>query len=273
LRKVKKMNNYKSFYGFSREPFSQDIKTDELYKTPALQAFTERFLYSITIAAVTVVTGEAGSGKSTALRYASEKLHPSMYRVISVIANTGSVIEMLRQICICLDIECRTHSIAILIKTIKNILAEITQKKQMPVLIIDEAQLMRIEVFAQIHTIGQFEMDSKPVLPIILSGQNNLIDKLLYPLSRPIATRIVGRSHFEGMKLQDTAQYLKWHLEIAGIKEHLFTEESVLAIHQSSGGLPRKINNLARCSLIASAKEKSHSVSAEHVRIASTEII
>ncbi|NWF97343.1 MAG: hypothetical protein HXY52_00170 [Nitrospirae bacterium] len=29
------------------------------------------------------------------------------------------------------------------------------------------------------------------------------------------------------MKLQDTAQYLKWHLEIAGIKEHLFTEESV----------------------------------------------
>jgi len=46
----------------------------------------------------------------------------------------------------------------------------------------------------------------------------------------------VGRSHFEGMKLQDTAQYLKWHLEIAGIKEHLFTEESALAIHQSSGG-------------------------------------
>lgn len=274
MRKEKKMLNYRSYYGFKKEPFSQEIKTEELYQTATLQAFTERFLYAINIAAVSVVTGEVGSGKSTALRYASEKLlHPSMYKIISVIANTGSVIEILRQICLSLDIECRTHSISVLIKTIRNILVEMTQKKQIPVLIIDEAQLMRIEVFSQIHTIGQFDMDSKPVLPIILSGENNLIDKLLYPLSRPIASRVVGRSHFDGMKLKDTAEYLKWHLEIAGIKENLFSEEAVLAIHQSSDGLPRKINNLAKGSLIASAKEKAQMVSAEHVRIASTEIL
>lgn len=267
------MTNYKSFYGLSKEPFPQDIKTDELYQTAALQALTERFLYAVNIGAVSVLTGEVGSGKSTALRYASGKLHPSMYRVISVIANTGSVIEILRQICISLDVECRSHSIATLIKTIRNILIEITQRKQIPVLIIDEAQLMRLEVFAEIHTIGQFDMDSKPMLPIILSGQNNLIDKLMYPASRPIASRVVGRSYFEGLKHKEMAEYLKWHLEIAGIKEQLFSEEAVLAIHQGSGGLLRKANNLAKGSLIAAAREKTQVVSAEHVRIASTEII
>lgn len=154
MEKEIKMTNYKSFYGFSKEPFAQDIKTDELYQTTTLQAFTERFLYTVNINAVSVVTGDVGSGKSTALRYASSKLHPSMYRVISVIANTGSVIEILRQMCIALDVECRSHSIATLIKTIRNILIEITQRKQMPVMIIDEAQLMRLEVFAEIHTIG-----------------------------------------------------------------------------------------------------------------------
>ena len=42
-----------------------------------------------------------------------------------------------------------------------------------------------MEVFAQLHTISQFEMDSKPVMPIIFAGQNNLLDKLLYYTSRP----------------------------------------------------------------------------------------
>jgi len=45
---------------------------------------------------------------------------------------------------------------------------------------LNEASLMRLEVFAELHTICQFERDSKPWLPIILAGQNNLIDTLTY---------------------------------------------------------------------------------------------
>ncbi len=67
--------------------------------------------------------------------------------------------------------------------------------------------------------------------------------------------------------------YLRHHLEIGGIKEQLFSEEAVLAIHQDSGGLLRKANLLARGSLIRAAIEKTNVVTAEHVRIASTELI
>jgi type II secretory pathway predicted ATPase ExeA len=67
--------------------------------------------------------------------------------------------------------------------------------------------------------------------------------------------------------------YLNHHLRIAGIKEQLFAEEAILAIHQGSGGLLRRANNLARGALLAAAIEKCRTVAAEHVRIASTEII
>ncbi len=67
--------------------------------------------------------------------------------------------------------------------------------------------------------------------------------------------------------------YLKHHLEIAGVKEQLFSDEAILAIHQGSGGLLRKANLLTRGSLIAATKEKCKVVSAEHIRIASTEIM
>ena len=71
------MTRYKHFFGFQREPFAQDIKIDDLYPLPGLKAFAERFLYALELGALSVITGEVGTGKSTSLRYAASPLHPS----------------------------------------------------------------------------------------------------------------------------------------------------------------------------------------------------
>jgi type II secretory pathway predicted ATPase ExeA len=188
-------------------------------------------------------------------------------------ASTGSSIEVYRQIAMALDNDGRFVSVARLTKTIRDILLDISLRKMTPVLLIDEANLMRLEVFAELQTLGQFDFDSKSVLPIILAGQNNLLDKLMFQTSKPLASRVIGRTHLEGLKLKDMAGYLKHHLEIAGLTQNLFADEAVLAIHQGSGGLPRRANALARGVLVAAANEKSQIVSGEHVRLASTEII
>jgi general secretion pathway protein A len=263
----------KHFFGFQREPFPQDIKVDDLYPLPGLHALSDRFLYALELGAISVITGEVGTGKSTSLRYASSSLHPSQYRILPVTANTGTILELLKQILLSLQVESRSLSITLLTKTLRTLLSEITAKKQQPVLIIDEAHLMRIEIFTQLHTLLQFDFDSKPLVPLILCGQNTLLDKLMYHGSRPLASRIVGRTHLEGLTLKEMEGYLNHHLKIAGIKEQLFAEEAILAIHQGSGGLLRRANNLARGALLAAAIEKCRTVAAEHVRIASTEII
>jgi len=265
--------NEQNYFGFVKEPFATDVKVEELYHTPFLAAATERILYAVKLGAVSLVTGEVGSGKSTTLRYAASRLHPSLYRVIPVIGSTGSMVEMLRQICIGLDIGHTLMSITKLMKMIKDVVIETAQRKQVPVLIIDEANLMRLEVFAELHTLCHYEMDSKPLLPVILAGQNNLLDELMFHTSRPLASRVIGRSHLEGLKLHDMTGYLKHHLEVAGIKEQLFSEEAILAIHQGSGGLLRRANFLAKGALLAAAAEKARVVAADHVRIASTEIV
>lgn len=267
------MVNYKNFFGFDKEPFSQDIKIQDLYPLPGLEGLLERFIFAVRLAAMVVITGDVGSGKSTSLRYASSKLHPSEYKIIPVLANSGTVLEMFRQIVISLAQESKANSISRVTKIIRSLILEIAARKERPVLIIDEAHLLRLEVFAQIHILAQFEFDSKPIMPIIFSGQSNLIDKLLYHTSRPLASRVVAKTHLEGLKLKDMQGYLKHHLEIAGVKENLYSEEAVVAIHQGSGGLLRRANILARGALIAASSENCHLVSAEHVRLASTEIL
>jgi general secretion pathway protein A len=159
-------------------------------------------------------------------------------------------------------------------KVIKEEIADrVCDKRIKPVLVIDEASLMRLEVFSELHTICQFEKDSKPWLPIILAGQNNLIDKLTYRSSQPLASRVVAKSYLKGVDLKIMESYLRHHLAICGIDQMLFETNAVTAIHQASGGLFRKANHLARGALIAAASEQSQTANAEHVRLAATEIL
>src|SRR3989304_4337313 len=81
---------YKTFFGFQKEPFSQDIRVEDLYPLPGLQAASERFLYALNLGAASIITGDVGSGKPPALRYAATKLPPSQYKVVSVVASPGS---------------------------------------------------------------------------------------------------------------------------------------------------------------------------------------
>lgn len=264
---------YRNFFGFQKEPFAQDIKVSDLFPLPSLNGVLERIKYAIELGAVSVLTGEVGAGKSTSLRYAVSCLHPSKYKIIPVIATSGTLMEIYRQIALSINIEIKSPSITTVIKTLRAVISDIVLRKETPVIIIDEAHLMRLEVFAQLHTLLQFDFDSQPIVPLILAGHNALMDKLLYHTSRPLASRVVSKSHLNGLKLKEMQAYLKHHLEIAGIKEQLFSDEAILAIHQGSGGLLRRANLLARGSLLAAAMEKLTVVSPEHVRVASTEII
>jgi type II secretory pathway predicted ATPase ExeA len=259
-------------FGLSGEPFLQDIPTDKLFPLPGLKPFLERFDYAVHIGAVSVITGEVGSGKSTSLRAAGARLHPSQYIVVPLVASSGSVLEFLRQLSLQLGAPPVSSSISRMVRSIHEMLCTAVAKKQRPVIIIDEAHLMRLELLAQLHTLMQLPYDQRSLVPLILSGQNLLIDRLLYHTSHPFSSRIVGRTLLQGLKLDDMRGYLHHHLQIAGGSPELFAEEAILAVHQSSGGLLRRANHLARGSLLAAASENAPVVSAEHVRIASTEI-
>jgi len=60
---------YKLFFGFEKDPFTADIAVDEILKTSQLNAAEHRFAYAVGLGAVYLITGEIGSGKSTAIRY------------------------------------------------------------------------------------------------------------------------------------------------------------------------------------------------------------
>ena len=76
--------------------------------------------------------------------------------------SSGSILEFYRQLLAELGIETTGSSRAVMTRLIKREVQQLVQGKKFEVLlIIDEASLMRLEVFSELHTIAQFDKDSK----------------------------------------------------------------------------------------------------------------
>jgi type II secretory pathway predicted ATPase ExeA len=266
--------NYSEYFGFKEEPFTSEVNAKNLLKLPSMVQVKERFDYVLK-GGVFVITGEVGSGKSTSLRWTQGHYHPSQHLFINVVASCGSIIELYRQICWGLSIDTNVASRTRLLRQMKEAIGEITQtKKQKIIIIIDEAHLLRPEVFAELHTATQFENDSRNLVSLVLAGLVNLIDKLTYRSSLPLASRVITKTHLSNLNEEQIKIYLEHHQHIiGGIKKQLFTESAISAIAKVGGGVLRRTNHLARGGLIAAATEQENSVTAEHIRIASTELI
>ena len=267
------MSTYCNYFGFKSEPFTSEIAAKSLLKLPSMVSVKERFDYVMN-GGVFVVTGEVGSGKSTSLRWSQAQYHPSQHLFLNITATGGSLIEFYRQLCWDLDLEVKTGSRAGILKGFKATIREIvTTKKQKIIIVVDEAQLLRPEIFAELHTITQFDNDSKNLFSLVLAGQPNLLEKMTYRSTTPLASRVIARTHLSTLNQEQMVVYLDHHLGVAGVKKQLFSDQAVTAIQQGSAGILRKANALARGGLIAAATEKEQVVSAEHVRLAATELM
>ncbi|CAO0823963.1 hypothetical protein DFAR_4000002 [Desulfarculales bacterium] len=174
--------NYRAFFALTREPFGSNLAPKGIMQTTEVLGVAKRFEYAIRLGALVLVTGDVGSGKSTALRWAASRLHPSEYQIIWVIAayqviwvtaSQGSILELYRQICVELEVDTASFSRAVFTNLVRKQVLKIVQyrKKRFPP-IIEEASLLRLQVRAELYTITQVQGDFKP---IILVGQNNLV--------------------------------------------------------------------------------------------------
>lgn len=266
--------NYKEFFGMSHEPFRTDIGIKDLMDLPGLRGAKERIQFALKNGGVCLLTGDVGLGKSTSLRASVNEFHPSQILVINVVANTGSITELYTQIAWELGLNPMGQRKCQLTKLVKNNVEElVSQKRQQVLLCIDEANLLRLDVLEELHTLNQFALDSKNIMSLVLCGQNNLLDKLHARSSAPLASRVVARHHLQPLKSGSTEEYINHHLKVAKAKNNVFEPSAVTTIFQGSGGILRRINNLARGALVAAAMQKQHIVTPEHVRLAQSETI
>ena len=62
--------------------------------------------------------------------------------------------------------------------------------------------------------------------------------------------------HLEAMGSEETAIYVKRHLDRVKCPREVFTDSALKVIHDYSGGMARRVNKVAQASLMAAASQE-----------------
>src|ERR1700758_4682721 len=245
-----------AFFGFKKTPFSDSPDTKQLFASQAWNQVKARLQFLVDYHGTGLLTGEVGSGKSTAARTFTATLNPNLYRVLYLHWTTGSALDLLRQLALALDLE-PAHLRGDLVRQISDSIVRLNQnKKQHPILILDEAQLLRHAALEQLPLLLNFDMDSSHYLTLLLIGQPLLRRTLSLQLHEALRQRIAVQYHLEGLTRDELDAYLAHQLKAAGISQPLFDDTARQALYQASKGVLRKVNKLALAALRLAALNK-----------------
>ncbi|MEL7564962.1 MAG: AAA family ATPase [Dehalobacterium sp.] len=246
-----------NYYEFKQMPFEKTISPQNLYITSAYEEAVSRLEYGIQGNRFVVLTGDSGSGKSTLLRYIVEKTDKNKYPVYYIsdsdLTPRNFYWEVLNQMGCTTKKFYRGDAKRQLHKEIWQLVGE---KGKTPVLIVDESHLLSREMLEEIRFLLNFRMDSYSPLSLILAGQSELRDTLSKQVYEAISQRVQIRYQLPPMERKETEGYIAKHLENAGRSLELFSDAAIDIIHEYTGGIARKINNVCIAGLLYAMSQK-----------------
>ena len=168
------MNDILSWYGLKRFPFDKHLKTKHLMDSGPLKECTARLDYIKRRGGIMLLTGDPGVGKTVALRRFVEGLNDNLFRAVYTPLSTLNRFDLLRHINAKLGLPSRASKSAIYSQIQRELLDSREQRGRTVVILLDEAQLLKIGSLQELLT--NFKMDSFDpfILILILAGQSEL---------------------------------------------------------------------------------------------------
>jgi len=265
---------YDEHFGLKETPFTIAPDPRFLYMSERHREALAHLVYGIEAdGGFVLLTGEVGTGKTTISRCLLEQL-PDNSNVAVILNPKMNSQELLATICDELHIQYPpgNTSLKTFVDLINRFLLQTNAQGRKTVVIVEEAQNLEMDVLEQLRLLTNLETNKRKLMQIIMIGQPELLQLLARPELRQLEQRITARYHLLPLSRQDTIDYVKHRLEVAGLKQPLFSDELLKKIYKFSGGIPRKINLLCDRALLGAYVQNQKFVDRKVLLRAATEI-
>ena len=255
---------YCKHFGFEESPFGVTPDPRFFYGDTVTEEALADLKHGIELRkSFIVVTGEAGTGKTTLLR-----------RLISTSVNTIkygfitnpslSFTALLRKILKDWGIPSPLKDRKVLLEQLHGYVREQSTAGHTFALFFDEAQALSDEVLEELRLLYEIGCDdNEKLIPIVLVGQPVLDARLDESNLSRIKECITLRRRLMPLQDRDVGLYVKSRLECVGYhRDDLFAPDAIARLVDRSSGIPRLINTICDNALLLAYRASKHRVTA-----------
>jgi type II secretory pathway predicted ATPase ExeA len=166
----------------------------------------------------TVITGEIGAGKTTAIRAVLRELKPEYFVVAQVVSTQLDSEELLRAISIGFGLSSAREGAMALTAGLRRFLAHLRTQRRRAVLVVDEAQNLRSNAFDELVGLAMRGAPGGRGMQVCLVGQPELQAMLGATDLLAVREQICVSCHLGPLEREETGPYVEHRLRKVGWK-------------------------------------------------------
>lgn len=246
-------------------PFGKDIVGDDLFKFAQLAELRTAVKLAIEQRTIGAVSGQAGTGKTCAVRSVTDELPTNKYQVLYV-GQDHDETNLSRRIAAGLGLSAKRFKNHTWMQVSQYLCENLAEQGKQVVAVFDESHLLSGAILENLRLLMNADFDRSSPLSIILIGQLPLRTMLRAPGFEALNQRIRFRYSLDGFTEDETAGYIQHHLRLVGLPEGIFSSDAIKVIFLAAKGILREINNVALLALLKAESTGTTKVDAKLIR-------
>jgi len=240
-------------FAMSKLPFRKNMYAAHMFDSSSQRELLHALQMWSEVRGLSLVTGHSGVGKSITLRRFVSTLDDSRFRLLHFTQIPTTPTGFLRSLCRVLELPMRHHTSDLFDAAQQYLCAHEQESGSHPLLVVDDAEGLKVQTLDLLRRLTAHDLDAEDRFSILLTGTDDLLRSLRHPLLEPLRSRFGYAQPLRPFTLEDTRNYIRFHLERADVAPDLISDEAARRIFQASQGRPRHTNQLALHALIQAA--------------------
>ena len=243
----------RAHFAFTGLPFRKNVGSHQMFDSTSQRQLLHGLHLAKEIGGLSLVAGPSGAGKSITLRRFVRELPKDRFRVLNFGQIPTSPSGFLRALSRRLLLTPRLHAIDTFDAARQELATWVERNGTRPLLILDDAEGMTVKALDLVRRLTSGDLDAEDRFNVLLIGTDKLLETLRAPSLGPLRTRFSYVETLRPFSIEDTRNYVRFHMRQAGSAEDVLSADAITRLFQASQGVPRAINQLGLQALISAA--------------------
>lgn len=265
---------YESHFGFTSKPFQLNPDPDFFFGSRGHKRALAYLEYGLHQGeGFIVITGEVGAGKTTLVRGLLRRIHNDSIVPVQIVSTQVDSDDLLRLVANAFGLRSEGEDKATLLTRLEQHFQGLHADGKRALLIVDEAQNLSPRAVEELRMLSNFQVGTRSLVQSFLVGQPEFRGIMQRPEMRQLKQRVIASYHLGPLDEEETQHYIEHRLRHVGWQDNPQFEASAFkTVHNTTGGVPRRINTLCDRLLLAAFLGEKRAVMSEDVEAVAKEL-